>query len=358
MSAGGGEAVGDKAPGKQETKKNEMLSGVQDLLRTVGPSTVAAAAKAKIFKRPTPLQIVFEVTHLCNLACEYCDRHTQLPNELTVDEIVPIVREFAAMGMTGMTLDGGDPLVRSDIDQIIDELARLHVRIAINTNGILIPRKIESVRKAALVNVSLDGPERHHDVMRGEGSFEKAVRGIRAAREAGVTVKLRCTVNRENIDAVPQLVGLAEDLDSPIVFQPALNSLFLDTDRDGSRWRVDADAFRRMVLWLCERKKQTKYIANHYASLKHFLSFPEPTEPPCSAGWIHATLDPEGYLYHCGQVNRTRQRISVRELGARKAFASIARYSCGECWCASLVETNYAWVMHLGMFTPYGIEQA
>jgi MoaA/NifB/PqqE/SkfB family radical SAM enzyme len=300
---------------------------------------------------------VFEVTHLCNLACEYCDRHTPLPNELTLEEILTIIGEFADMGMAGMTLDGGDPLVRGDIDRIIDELARLGVRIVINTNGILIPKKIESVRKATLVNVSLDGPERHHDAMRGEGSFEKAVRGVRAARDAGVVVKLRCTVHRENISAVPELVRIAEDLDSPIVFQPALNSLFLDTVRDGSRWEFDTDDFRRMVLWLCEQKKKTKYIANHYASLKHFLSFPERREPPCSAGWIHATLDPEGYLYHCGQVNRTRQKISVRELGARKAFESIARYSCGECWCASLVETNYIWGMSLGMFTPYGIEK-
>jgi MoaA/NifB/PqqE/SkfB family radical SAM enzyme len=334
-----------------------MVSEIQDLLRTVGPRTVSAAAKAKILKRPTPLQIVFEVTHLCNLSCEYCDRHTQLPNELTLEEIFEAIREFAGMGMIGMTLDGGDPLVRTDIDQIINELDRLGVRIVINTNGILIPRKIESVKKAALVNVSLDGPERHHDSMRGDGSFEKAVRGIRAAREAGVVVKLRCTVHKENVAAVPELVRLAETLDSPIVFQPALNSLFLDTDRDGGRWELDAAAFRRMVLWLCDEKKRTKYIANHYASLKHFLSFPEYKEPPCSAGWIHATLDPEGYLYHCGQVNRGRQKISVRELGARKAFETIARYSCGECWCASLVETNYIWGMELGMFTPFRIRK-
>jgi MoaA/NifB/PqqE/SkfB family radical SAM enzyme len=335
-----------------------MGSEVRQLLRAVGPATVGAAVRAKVLKRPTPLQIVFEVTHLCNLACEYCDRHTQLPNELTLDEILGIIAEFVEMGMTGMTLDGGDPLVRGDIDRIIDELARRRVRIAINTNGILIPKKLESVQKAALVNVSLDGPEKQHDVMRGDGSFEKAVRGIRAARAAGVAVRLRCTVHRENIGAVPELVRLAEDLDSPIVFQPALNSLFLDTVRDGTRWEFDAADFRRMVLWLCEEKKKTKYIANHYASLKHFLSFPAHREPPCSAGWIHATLDPEGYLYHCGQVNRTAQKISVRELGARRAFERIARYSCGECWCASLVETNYAWGMAFDMFTPFGIERA
>src|SRR5439155_13691860 len=170
-----------------------MVSEIQDLVRTVGPRTVTAAVKAKILKRPTPLQIVFEVTHLCNLACEYCDRHTPLPNELTLDEVLAVVREFVDMGMIGMTLDGGDPLVRPDIDQIVDELNRLRVRIVINTNGILISKKLESVRKAALVNVSLDGPERHHDSMRGAGSFEKAVRGIRAARDAGVVVRLRCT---------------------------------------------------------------------------------------------------------------------------------------------------------------------
>jgi hypothetical protein len=151
---------------------------------------------------------------------------------------------------------------------------------------------------------------------------------------------------------------LAEALDSPIMFQPALNSLFLDTDRDGSLWALDAAEFRRTVLWLCDQKKRTKYVANHYASLKHYLSFPGFKEPPCSAGWIHATLDPEGFLYHCGQVNRGSQRISVRELGAKTAFERIARYGCGECWCASLLDTNYIWGMSLGMFLPFGIPQA
>src|SRR5438034_2173828 len=166
-----------------------MVSAIHDLFRTVGPKTVSAAAKARILKRPTPLQIVFEVTHRCNLACEYCDRHTPLPNELELEEILQIIREFVEIGMIGMTLDGGDPLVRTDIDEIVDDLARLDVRIVINTNGILIPKKLASVKKAALVNVSLDGSEQYHDSMRGDGSFEKAVRGLRTGPGAGIPVK-------------------------------------------------------------------------------------------------------------------------------------------------------------------------
>src|SRR5205823_8227507 len=118
---------------------------IQDLLKVVGPHTVAAAVKAKLLRRPTPLQIVYEVTHRCNLACEYCDRHTPLPAELELDQIVSILREFADLGTTGVTLDGGDPLVRPDIHAIVDELASLRMRIVINTNGILIPQKLETV---------------------------------------------------------------------------------------------------------------------------------------------------------------------------------------------------------------------
>ncbi len=245
-----------------------IVSDIRDLFRTVGPKTVIAAAKAKVLKRPTPLQIVFEVTHLCNLVCEYCDRHTPLPNELKLPEVVEVIRDFVELGMVGMTLDGGDPLVRRDIGDIIDELARLDVRIVINTNGVLIPAKLGSVEKAALVNVSLDGPEAYHDSMRGSGSFEKAVRGIRAARNAGVTVQLRCTVHKANIRSVPELLQLAETLDSPIMFQPALNSLFLATDRDGSLGALDPSESRKNVLWPVDQQKQPKYRTNQSACPK------------------------------------------------------------------------------------------
>lgn len=324
---------------------------------TVDLKMFAAAAKAKISGKPVPLHVIFEVTHLCNLSCEYCDRHTPLPNELTFHDVSKVIEEFVRLGMIGMTLDGGEPLARRDIDKIIDKLFGLGTKIIINTNGILVPQKIQSVKKALRINVSLDGPAEYHDSMRGKGSFEKAVRGIRKAREEGVSVKLRCTMHRHNMRSVPELVRLAEELDSPIIFQPALNSLFQNTPRDGSAWEPSREEFRRTIQWLCEEKRKTKYIANYYASLKHFLYFPNRKEPPCSAGWIHVTMDPEGYLYHCGQVNREPQKINVLQYGVEEAFRRIARYGCDQCWCASLVDTNSAWGLQLSKFTHFGIDK-
>jgi len=316
--------------------------------------SVAKVVWSKALGKPFPFRLVFEVTHLCNLECNYCDRHTPKPNELSFEQIDKIIDEFVEIGLKGVTLDGGDPLARRDIDKIINKLHLGGLFIALNTNAILIPKKIETVKKVSKVVVSLDGPELYHDSMRGKGSFLSAVKGIRRAREEGVLVKLRCVLHKENVDSVPELVQIAQDLDAPIMFQPATNSLFLESDRDGTNWEPPVERFLKTVRWLADQKKKNRYIENHYASLQHFLSFPEGKKLPCSAGWISVTLDPQGYLYHCGKIDRTDQKVSVVQLGAKKAFENIARYGCDQCWCASQVDANYAWGIQLHKFTRIG----
>lgn len=322
---------------------------------TVNFRSVAAAYRAKLLKTPVPLQVVFEVTHLCNLACDYCDRHTPKPNELTLAQITKLIEEFAAMGMQGMTLDGGDPLARKDISKIVDKLHELGIKISINTNAILVPKHIESVKKATQITVSLDGPAPYHDSIRGKDAFSRAIRGIKRARAEGVLVKLRCTLHKDNMGSVPELVQIAQELDAPIVFQPAMNSLFLDTQRDGTAWAPPTEQFINTIKWLAAEKAKNPYIGNHYASLKHFLFFPEDKEPPCAAGWVEVTMDPEGNLFHCGKMNRQSQYVNAAQLGAKKAFETIARYSCSQCWCASQVEANYAWGLQFQKFLRFGM---
>ncbi|HET9959851.1 MAG TPA: hypothetical protein VFQ61_35410, partial [Polyangiaceae bacterium] len=52
--------------------------------------------------------------------------------------------------------------------------------------------------------------------------------------------------------------------------------------------------------------------------------------------------DPSGNLYHCAQVNRG-VRHNVVELGVEEAFRRLEREGCSQCWCARVVEENYAW---------------
>lgn len=315
-------------------------------------SMLAKGAVARTGIRFYPISLTYEVTHRCNLACIYCDRHTPLPNEMKRQEIFRALEQFYNLGMRSASLDGGDPLVHQDIDEIVEWLTQRGIQVVMNSNGILVPKKIPTVKKLALIKISLDGPPAKHDAMRGPGSFEKAVAGAVAARDAGVKVEFTCTVGKHNVDCLDVLIDVVDDLGLSIIFQPVMNSLFLNTQRDGSLFQPDIYSLRAAFLGIEMRKKRSKAIVNGWASLRHFRTFPEDTRLPCCAGRAIAAMDPEGILFQCPQVNRRDRSNSVVRLGAAAAFANLPRKACCQCWCARLVEGNYAWGCRFDRMLP------
>lgn len=103
------------------------------------------------------------LTERCNLRCVYC-----MPEEgvmlrgnsayMSKDEIVGLAEHFVKLGVKKIRLTGGEPLVRKDATEIILELSKLPVELAITTNGILIDKYIDTFFQAGLnsINVSLD----------------------------------------------------------------------------------------------------------------------------------------------------------------------------------------------------------
>ena len=258
----------------------------------VTPQMVLRGAIARTGVRPFPLSLTYEVTWLCNLSCGYCDRHTPMRNELTQEEIFSALDEFRMLGMLHTHLDGGDPLTHRHIDEIVDWLTQRGVTVSLNSNGILVPKKLHTIRKLSVLKISLDGPHDSHDAMRGTGSFEKALAGATAARDAGVKVEFTCTVGQHNAHTIEPLIDIASAVSIPVVFQPALNSLFLDADRDGSSWQLDVQSIRAAFAQIERIKRRSNVVGNGWSSLRHFRRFPEDTRPPCSAGWVHGDHGP------------------------------------------------------------------
>jgi MoaA/NifB/PqqE/SkfB family radical SAM enzyme len=316
--------------------------------------TLLAVAKARVLGLAAPVAVGFELTHLCNLACSYCDRHTPLPSEMTDAQIFEALEGLRRIGMREMSLDGGEPLAHRSVGDIVDFLTSHGIVTRMNTNGILVRRKQNVVRKLAKVKISLDGPPAVHDSVRGPRAFERAVDGANAAREADVAVELTCVVGRHNAHAIDELVDVVQALGFSVIFQPARDSLFLGGPNSGpgSRFRLDAEAIRAAFARIADHKRSGAPILNGWASLRHFQGFPHDVPIPCAAGIINATLDPEGNLYHCGQVNRRDKTNNVVRLGAEEAFRRLTRGGCSQCWCARVVEENYAWGGRLDMALP------
>ena len=105
------------------------------------------------------------VTDRCNLRCVYC-----IPDEgiawlkrselMSYEEIIRIVRIMAGMGLKKVRITGGEPLVRSDLPDLITELSLIKELkdISLSTNGVLLDKYADSLKKAGInrVNISLD----------------------------------------------------------------------------------------------------------------------------------------------------------------------------------------------------------
>jgi cyclic pyranopterin phosphate synthase len=135
---------------------------------------------------------------------------------LTADEIVEVVRFFSEeAGLRKVRITGGEPLVRSDLSEIVERLAALGVEdLALTTNGQLLAEKAEALRRRGLrrVNISIDSlsGDRFRSVVRG-GRLERTLAGIEAAGEAGLRpIKLNVVMLRgANDDEIVDLVHYA-----------------------------------------------------------------------------------------------------------------------------------------------------
>jgi radical SAM protein with 4Fe4S-binding SPASM domain len=171
-----------------------------------------------------PLRYLFlEVTSRCNLRCLHCGSdcgREAREGELTTDEWRATVDELAARfdpRSLVLVLTGGEPLCRPGLGRILERIQAHGFPWGMVSNGWgLSPRVLDALRARGLASltVSLDGLAGAHDWLRGaRGSFDRAVRAIRAAVAAGPGLPLFDVVtcaNPRNLDELPALRALLE----------------------------------------------------------------------------------------------------------------------------------------------------
>ncbi len=171
---------------------------------------------------PSLQSAYFHVTNRCNLRCLHCYYPSRAgPADMPADLICRLIDEVAAQGGTGITLSGGEALLHPEIKRILGHASsKLSVRLL--TNGTLIDQEWASllVDLGAQVQVSIDGStEQIHDRIRGKGTFKRALRAVSFLQEAGLgdNLALCATVMEQNLPDLSRIIGLAEELEVPVV---------------------------------------------------------------------------------------------------------------------------------------------
>jgi 12,18-didecarboxysiroheme deacetylase len=172
-------------------------------------------------KRPV---VVWNITRACNLKCVHCYAHATgdaLAGELTTAEGRQLIDDLSGFGVPVILFSGGEPLVRKDLPELADYAVGKGMRAVISTNGTLITKNVAQTLKSiglSYVGISLDGLEPVNDRFRGvRGAFQKALAGIRACQQAGIKVGLRFTINKSNVQEIPGIFDLLEELQIPRV---------------------------------------------------------------------------------------------------------------------------------------------
>ncbi|RTL39735.1 MAG: GTP 3',8-cyclase MoaA [Candidatus Melainabacteria bacterium] len=184
------------------------------------------------------------VTDRCNLRCQYCMPHEGIAWKkkdqlLTFEEIIRISRVFARMGVDKIRLTGGEPLVRRDLEVLIEQLALIDgvKTLAMTTNATLLKplaRHLKSIGLTAL-NISLDTlrEERFAEITRRD-DFYSVMDGLNEALEVGFdSLKLNMVVmSGINDDEVMDFVDFARD--------KALNVRFIEyMPFKDNQWKSD-----------------------------------------------------------------------------------------------------------------------
>lgn len=180
---------------------------------------ISAYFHGKAIKNKIPVSGTFELTRKCNFNCKMCYVHTTDTSgdvELTTEEWLKIAENAKNAGMLFLLLTGGEPLLRKDFKELYKELSKMGFVISINTNGSLIDSEILKLWKEYppfRVNISLYGcSDETYKKLCGNEKFAAVYNNIKALKEAGISVRLNCSVSKYNKDDVEGVYKIAQKL--------------------------------------------------------------------------------------------------------------------------------------------------
>lgn len=222
------------------------------------------------FRSTAPFQMVWLATNQCSARCHHCSSASAKrgPDELETAEAVDMLRQFAAFGVLDLSISGGEPLLRKDLLEIIQEARHLGISVGVGSNGASLGSNRARDLMRAGVNryqVSLDGLPDQHDRLRAwPGLFDRSIRSLAEAAEAGLRTHVCCTIHKGNAETLEEF---AETVVQRSVRQ--LNfSRFVPTGRGDSALDLpDADwqGVIRRVVGIKEQLRGRMEVRTHLA---------------------------------------------------------------------------------------------
>ncbi|WP_458122292.1 TIGR04053 family radical SAM/SPASM domain-containing protein [Paenibacillus sp. Z6-24] len=212
-----------------------------------------------------PFIVIWEVTRACALKCLHCRAEAQYhphPDQLSLEEGKQLIDQISELDQPLFVFTGGDPLMRPDLY----ELARYTIQekgLSLSMTPSATPRvtrsAVEQAGEAGLSRwaFSLDGScAKIHDHFRGTpGSYERTMQGIHYLQELHIPIQINTTVSRYNLDDLPQIAELVEQMEA------VLWSVFflIPTGRGMEKDMITPQQHEEVMLWMYELQQRMPF---------------------------------------------------------------------------------------------------
>ncbi len=178
------------------------------LATPAGKRNLYMRLQRKFNKIKAPATVTFGMTKKCQCKCEHCsaDYHMNTKDEeLSLEIMKQGLKESVELGVTNIILVGGEPMLHSGVYDLIKSIDKEKASIVMFTNGeYLTEESCKKLKEAGLLGVfiSLDEsePEKHNEVRKREGLFEKLKEGVKFAKDQGLIVTFSSYLTHDKLE--------------------------------------------------------------------------------------------------------------------------------------------------------------
>ncbi|MFC1889036.1 radical SAM protein, partial [Thermodesulfobacteriota bacterium] len=289
------------------------------------------------------LQVHRSTSRLCSIGDPFRDS-SHVPfdpiplhgkGELSTGQWLNIIEQLGDLGCIQINITGGEPLMRRDIGVIIENVHLHGMRVSLNTNGHLVEQNLNVVSMVDQLTLSLDGPPKVHDGIRGSGSHDIVLNAARLARECRIPITFYTVLTCDNLDHLDYILSTARRLEGRVVFQPGTTGKLYGCIHNPKA--PDIAAYREAIDHIIRRSRQAEPIGNSIAGLRYLRNWPDPAPIACLGHRLFCRVEADGNLRICGLEN-VDNRISVVSLGLEEAIKRLPKPDCAACWSAARVE--------------------
>ncbi len=214
-----------------------------------------------------PFMVSYSITRKCNLKCKHCysesvDQAT--PDELSTAEAFRLIDDLSKWGIGLLIIDGGEPLCREDMLDVVKYASTRGIRTTIGSNGTLIDETTARKMKEAgvmVVAISVDAADAQtHDSFRGMGgAFEQTLRGVEACRNAQLPFQFNTVIRKETLSQLEDLLRLALDYRADAI--EFFDLVAAGRAKDECKEQVLSNEERRWVMeWLAQSQEDCPII--------------------------------------------------------------------------------------------------